>query len=612
MPSSAPLPGPANPASTGPIPHRWPRWLGGWPGLALVVMLLCLLLGSCSPDTWRSLRVKSEVATVSQIVDSILSDPKTFNYPLSQESPNVFGLIYEGLIGSNGLTGDLEPALAESWQISPDQKTITFTLRPDLRWSDGEPLTVDDVVFTYNQVYFNEAIPTDARDILRVGEERVLPTVKAVGDRQVQVQVPSPFAPLLRNMGLPILPKHSLEASIQALDSEGNPRFLSLWGTDTDPQQIIGNGAYTLADYKTGQRVVFAANPHYWRKDAQGQQQPYIERFVWKIVESRDTQLVKFRSGDLDVAEPMRPEDFPLLKQEEKRGNFTVYVGGPRPGTVFLAFNLNKASRNGKPLVDPVKSAWFNSLAFRQAIAYGIDRQGIIDTVYRGLGAPINSPISVQSPYGLSPEEGLPTYDYNPGKSRELLLGAGFQYNSAEELLDQDGNRVEFTLITNSENSIRVNMCTRIQQDLANLGIKVNFNPIAFNVLVDKLDDSLDWDVHVLGFTGGVEPNSGSNIWQPDGGLHTFNQSKPDLEGWESSEWEREIGRLYIEAAQELDESKRKALYGETQKIAQEQLPFIQLVNELGMSAVRNPIDPIQYSDLSGALWNLYELRVTP
>ncbi|MGA1473954.1 MAG: ABC transporter substrate-binding protein [Prochlorothrix sp.] len=575
-------------------------------------MLLCLLLGSCSPDTWRSLRVKSEVATVSQIVDSILSDPKTFNYPLSQESPNVFGLIYEGLIGSNGLTGDLEPALAESWQISPDQKTITFTLRPDLRWSDGEPLTVDDVVFTYNQVYFNEAIPTDARDILRVGEERVLPTVKAVGDRQVQVQVPSPFAPLLRNMGLPILPKHSLEASIQALDSEGNPRFLSLWGTDTDPQQIIGNGAYTLADYKTGQRVVFAANPHYWRKDAQGQQQPYIERFVWKIVESRDTQLVKFRSGDLDVAEPMRPEDFPLLKQEEKRGNFTVYVGGPRPGTVFLAFNLNKASRNGKPLVDPVKSAWFNSLAFRQAIAYGIDRQGIIDTVYRGLGAPINSPISVQSPYGLSPEEGLPTYDYNPGKSRELLLGAGFQYNSAEELLDQDGNRVEFTLITNSENSIRVNMCTRIQQDLANLGIKVNFNPIAFNVLVDKLDDSLDWDVHVLGFTGGVEPNSGSNIWQPDGGLHTFNQSKPDLEGWESSEWEREIGRLYIEAAQELDESKRKALYGETQKIAQEQLPFIQLVNELGMSAVRNPIDPIQYSDLSGALWNLYELRVTP
>lgn len=586
------------------------RWQ--WPSLGVMVLVLCLLISSCSPEAWRSLRVKAEVATVPQVIDSTLSDPKTFNYPLSQESPNVFGLIYDGLIGSNGLTGDLEPALAESWEISPDQKTLTFTLRPDLRWSDGEPLTVEDVVFTYNQVYFNEAIPTDARDILRVGEARVLPTVSAVGDRQVQVQVPSPFAPLLRNMGLPILPKHSLEASIQELDSQGNPRFLSLWGTDTDPKTVVANGAYTLAEYKTGQRVVFTANPYYWRKDEQGQQLPYIKRFVWKIVESRDTQLVKFRSGDLDITEPMRPEDFPLLKQEEKRGNFTVYVGGPRPGTVFLAFNLNQASRNGKPLVDPVKSAWFNTLNFRQAVAYGLDRQAMINTVYRGLGAPINSPISIQSPYGLSPEEGLPVYDYNLEKARNLLLEAGFQYNSQGELLDSAGNRVEFNLITNAENSIRVSVCTRIQQDLAKLGMKVNFTPIAFNVLVDKLDDSLDWETHVLGFTGGVEPNSGSNIWQPDGGLHTFNQSKPDLEGWQVSAWEKQIGQLYIEAAQELDEKRRKILYGETQKIAQEQLPFVQLVNELGMSAVRNTIGPIQYSDLSGALWNLHELQVEP
>nr|WP_225884084.1 ABC transporter substrate-binding protein [Prochlorothrix hollandica] len=587
-------------------------WRGLWWGLGLGVALVCLLVSSCSPERFQALRFKADVTAVPQIVDSVLSDPKTFNYALSQESPNVFGLIYEGLIGSNGLTGELEPALAETWSISPDQKTITFTLRPDLRWSDGEPLTVEDVVFTYNEIYFNEAIPTDTRDILRVGDDRLLPTVTAVGDRQIQVQVPSPFAPLLRNMGLPILPRHSLADSVRELDADGQPRFLSLWGTDTEPQTVVCNGAYTLADYKTSQRVVFQANPYYWRKDAQGQPLPYIDRFVWKVVESRDTQLLKFRSGDLDIAEPMRPEDFSLLKREEERGNFTVYVGGPRPGTVFLAFNLNQASRGGKPLVDPIKSAWFNTLAFRQAVAYGLDRQGIIDTVYRGLGAPINSPISVQSPYGLSPEEGLPVYSYDPDRARSLLLSAGFQYNDAGELLDSQGNRVRFTLITNAENSIRVNMGSRIQQDLAKLGMQVDFTPIAFNVLVDKLDDSLDWETHLLGFTGGVEPNSGSNIWQPDGGLHTFNQGKPDLEGWQVSDWEQEIGQLYIQAAQELDETQRKVLYGQTQIIAQEQLPFVQLVNELGMSAVRNPIQPIQYSDLSGALWNLYELTLNP
>ncbi|KKI99489.1 hypothetical protein PROH_12895 [Prochlorothrix hollandica PCC 9006 = CALU 1027] len=203
-------------------------------------------------------------------------------------------------------------------------------------------------------------------------------------------------------------------------------------------------------------------------------------------------------------------------------------------------------------------------------------------------------------------------YSYDPDRARSLLLSAGFQYNDAGELLDSQGNRVRFTLITNAENSIRVNMGSRIQQDLAKLGMQVDFTPIAFNVLVDKLDDSLDWETHLLGFTGGVEPNSGSNIWQPDGGLHTFNQGKPDLEGWQVSDWEQEIGQLYIQAAQELDETQRKVLYGQTQIIAQEQLPFVQLVNELGMSAVRNPIQPIQYSDLSGALWNLYELTLNP
>lgn len=581
--------------------YRWGIRLG------FVAIVFSFILSSCGLAAFRTSN-----ASTSQIVDSVLSDPKTFNYPLNNAAPHVFGLIYEGLIGINGMTGELEPALAESWEVSEDQKTITFTLREGLRWSDGEPLTIDDVLFTYNDIYFNEAIPTDTRDILRVGVDRVLPTVEQVGDRQIQVSVPTPFAPLLRNMGLYILPKHALEEAVNTLDAEGNSRFIAMWGTDTDPQEIVCNGAYTLESYVTNQRVVFRRNPYYWRQDESGNQQPYIERFVWKVVENKDTQLLKFRSGDLDVSEPMRPEDFPLLKKEEKRGNFNVYVGGPRPGTVFLAFNLNTAQRDGQPLVDPIKSRWFNSVEFRQAVAYGIDRQTMVDTVYRGLGAPINSHISSQSPYYLLPEEGLPVYDYNPDKAKQLLLEAGFRYNDNDELLDWEGNRVRFTLITNSENTIRTALAVRIQQDLTKLGIQVDFTPIAFTLLVDKLGNTLDWDAHILGFTGGVEPNSGSNIWQPDGGLHTFNQNKPDLVDWQASEWEEEIGQLYIQAAAELDDAKRKVLYGKAQVIVQENLPFIQLVNELSMSAVRNTIQPIQYSDLGGALWNLYELNVTP
>ena len=568
-----------------------------------VGIALSLLMVSCTPPVLKVARENN------QVIVSVLSDPKTFNYALNQESPNIFGITYEGLITTHGITGEIIPASAESWQISPDQKTITFTLREGLRWSDGEPLTVDDVIFTYNEIYFNEAIPTDSRDILRIGDDRVLPTLKVVGDRQIQVQVSEPFAPLLRNMGLPILPKHKLAESIHTLDSEGNPQFLSMWGNDTAPQEIVCNGPCMLESYATAEQVVFKRNPYYWRKDQVGQSLPYLDRYRWRIVENQNTSLLKFRSGELDGAS-LRPEDFSLLKKQEKVGNFKIYTGGPSASTSFLAFNLNQAKRKGKPLVDPIKSRWFRTLEFRQAVAYAIDRQSIIDTVYRGLGVPIDSNISIQSPYYLSPAEGLPVYDYNPEKAKELLLKAGFSYNDQGALLDWDQNVVEFTLITNSGNLIRESTAVRIKQDLEQIGIKVNVSAIAFNLLVNKLDDSLDWEVHLLGFTGGIEPNSGSNIWQPDGGLHTFNQSKPDLGNWQVSEWETQIGQLYVQGARELDDQKRKAIYGKAQIIAQEQVPFIQLVNQMSMAAVRNRFEEIQFSDLEGAFWNLEEIKV--
>ena len=568
-----------------------------------VGIALSLLMGSCTPPV---LKVTGES---NQVIVSVLSDPKTFNYALNQESPNIFGITYEGLINTHGITSEIIPALAESWQISPDKKTITFTLREGLRWSDGEPLTVDDVIFTYNEIYFNEAIPTDSRDILRVGDDRVLPTLKVVGDRQIQVQVSEPFAPLLRNMGLPILPKHKLAESIHTLDSEGNPKFLSMWGNDTAPQEIVCNGPFMLESYNTAEQVVFKRNPYYWDKDEAGQSLPYLDRYRWRIVENQNTSLLKFRSGELDAAS-LRPEDFSLLKKQEKVGNFKIYTGGPSASTSFLAFNLNQGKRKGKPLVDPIKSRWFRTLEFRQAIAYAIDRQSIIDTVYRGLGVPIDSNISIQSPYYLSPAEGLPVYNFNPEKAKQLLLKAGFQYDDQGTLLDWDNNVVEFTLITNSGNLIRESTAVRIKQDLAQIGIQVNVSAIAFNLLVNKLDDSLDWEVHLLGFTGGIEPNSGSNIWQPDGGLHTFNQSKPDLENWQVSAWETQIGQLYVQGARELDDQKRKEIYGKAQAIAQEQVPFIQLVNQMTMAAVRNRFEEIQFSDLEGPFWNLDEIKV--
>ncbi|MBD1923632.1 ABC transporter substrate-binding protein [Microcoleus sp. FACHB-831] len=574
----------------------------------LLAFTSAIALTSCNPT-----QLKSKAASVSQIVVSILSDPKTFNYPLNQESPNIFGLTYEGLITENG-RGEIEPALAQSWKISPDKKSIVFTLREGLKWSDGEPLTVDDVVFTYNDIYLNEEIPTDARDILRIGKSRALPGVRKLDELRVEFTIPEPFAPFLRTSGLPILPAHALQKAVKTKNKDGKPIFLTTWGIDTPPEKIIFNGSYVLENYTTSERVSFRRNPNYWRKDSNGNPQPYIERLVWQIVESTDTSFLQFRSGGLDSL-GVSPDFFSLLKREEKRGKFTVYNGGPASGTTFISFNQNKGQRNGKPLVDPIKSRWFNTPAFRQAVAYALDRQRMINNIFRGLGELQNSPLSVQSPYYISPKEGLKVYDYNPEKAKELLLGAGFKYNDQGQLFDDQGNRVSFSLITNAGNKIREAMGSQVMQDLGKIGIQVDFNPIAFGVLVDKLSNSLDWECYLLGFTGGVEPNDGANAWSPEGGLHSFNQ-KPQkgqqpITGREVADWEQKIGDLYIQAAGELDEAKRKAIYAQTQQITQEYLPAIYLVNPLAMSAVRDRIQGIEYSALNGALWNIHELKLT-
>jgi len=570
----------------------------------LLVAVLCVALSGCNPSV-----LKTTATPTPQIVRSVLSDPKTFNYVLNQESPNIFGLTYEGLVSQNPITGEFEPALAESWEA--EDLKIVFTLRDGLQWSDGEPLTVDDVIFSYNDLFLNEDIPTNVRDSLRIGQSQEFPTVKKLDNRRVEFTIPEPFAPFLGAAELAILPAHSLRQSVESKDSEGKPKFISQWGVDTPPEQIIVNGPYKLKSYSTNQRVIFERNPYYWRKDSQGNSQPYIQEIVWEIVEKQDTSILQFRSGGLDAI-AVSPDSFSLLKREEERGEFTIYNGGPAYGTGFIFFNLNTGKRAGKPLVKEEKSRWFNNVKFRQAVAYGIDRQRMINNIYRGLGKPQNSPISVQSPFY---DDSLKGYNYNPEKAKTLLREAGFQYDRQNQLEDDRGNRVRFTLMTNSGNQVREGMAAQIAQDLGKIGIKVDLDPIAFGVLVDKLSNSLEWECCLLGLTGGNEPNDGANVWFPNGNLHMFNQKpqpgKKPLEGRKVADWEKKIAQLYIQAARELDVEKRKAIYAETQQIVEEYVPFIYLVNPLSLTAVRDRIQEIQYSALLGPFWNIYELQLT-
>lgn len=571
-------------------------------------MLLLIPLTACNPST-----LLANPDQPPQLVISILSDPKTFNPVLSGDktSSDVGRMLFDGLVRENPITGEIEPALAESWEISANKLEIIYTLRPNLKWSDGHPLTVDDVLFTYNQLYLNPEIPTGTRDILRIGQNGALPKVTKINDRQIKFTIPEPFAPLLGATSAAILPAHILRETVEQKDQDGKLQFLSTWTVDTPPEKIVANSAYKIASYTTVQRLVFEANPYYWKNDIKNdiatENLPHIKKVVWQVVESTDNALLEFRSGNLDAL-AVSAQNFSLLKKEEDRGNFTIYNGGAAYGTTFITFNLNQGQKNGNPVVNPIKSRWFNEVNFRQAVSYALNRERMIKNIFRGLGEPQVSDISKQSPYYY---DGLPGYPYNPEKAKKLLLAAGFSYDKQDQLLDQEGNRVSFTLNTNTGSPAAEAIGNQIEEDLGEIGIKVNFKTINFNVLIGKTDSSLDWECILLGFTGSNEPNSGFNLWSPDGSLHMFNQSVPGLEGRVIADWEAEIGRLYIEGARELDIEKRKAIYAQVQQLSSEKLPLIYLINPYSLTAVRNTIEGVEYSALGGAFWNLDQLKIT-
>ncbi|NJK35279.1 MAG: ABC transporter substrate-binding protein [Oscillatoriales cyanobacterium SM2_2_1] len=547
-----------------------------------------------------------------RLVLSLLGDPKTFNPVLVTDAGSgaVLSPIFEGLLSVDGVTGELIPNLAEQWKISDGGKRIEFILRPGLQWSDGVPLTADDVMFSF-AVITHPRVPSSLRDVLRIGENRVFPTLTKLDQRRVVFQLPETFAPFLRAIGgMEVLPRHILGDALKNTNSKGEPQFLQAWSLQEPLANIIGTGPYLMRTYRPGERVIYDRNPNYWKKG-----QPFINGMVFQILENLDTWLLRFRSRELDVYS-LRPEDFELLKIAERRDRFKIYNSGPTTTQLFLMYNLNQGRdpETNRPFVDPIKSRWFNSLPFRQAIAHAINRPRMVDTIFRGLGELQNSPIPPISPYYLAPEQGLKVYDYDLERAKKLLQEAGFRYDAQGRLRDADNNEVRFTVQTNAGNTVRAQVGSQIKESLEQIGITVDFNAIDFNVLIEKMDRSKQWEAIIMGFGSSVEPHSLINLWATDGNLHIFNQGaklgEPAIPGYESAPWEQEIEALMIAGAREVDEAKRRQIYAQYQQKIQENLPLTYLVAQLSLTAVRDRLEGVRPSVLGGVLWNIDELKL--
>ena len=504
---------------------------------------------------------------------ALAGDAKTFNPVMAQETTStaVIGVLFNGLTKTNVKTLLPEPDLAERWEVDSTGTKWKFYIRKDAKWFDGKPVTADDVVFTYNQIYYNPDIPSSAKDILTVEGKKFI--VKKIDTHTVEFIIPKPFAPFLQAVGQPILPKHVLEKSVK------NKTFTSTWGINTPPEKLIGTGPYRLKKYVIGQFAEYERNPYYWEKDPKGQKIPYIPKIKAQIIGDPDVRLVKFLTGETDYY-GVRASDLPELVPKAKEKDFTIYNLGATPSTLFVVFN-----QNPKAPIPKYKLKWFQNTKFRQAISYATDRKGIINIAYNGLAYPIYTAVTPAN-RRLFDENYYPKYPFNLKKAKQLLLSIGFHEGKDGYLYDKEGHKLSFTLITNSGNKEREIIGNILKDDLKKIGIEVNFQAIDFNNLVTRLMSNYDWEAVIIGLTGSMDPYFGQNVWLSSGHLHMWypNQKKP------ATEWEAKIDELFQKAAVELNPKKRDELYKKAFKILGEQQPMIFIAAPEELLAVKNKL----------------------
>ena len=463
---------------------------------------------------------------------SAISDPKGWNAVTSHESSTsqYTSIMMRGLIDIDPNTSAIVPELARSWALSEDGLEIIFHLRRGLRWSDGEPFTADDVLFTFNDLYYNLDVDTDTRDILQLPDD-TFPEFEKIDDYTIRVSLSVPFRPILTALGGSIMPKHVLADSVHKLNPDVPAgQFNSTWTLDTDLSELVGMGPFIVESYFAGQGVTLRRNPYYYHVDPNGVQLPYLDRYVILTVENQDVSLLKFRNQELDAFSP-RALDLPVITEEADTKNFTVLVKPDVPvfGTSWIGINQDYGLAEG---TNENLRTLFRDLRFRKAVAHSVDKETIIRNVYNGLAVPQWSPVSYLSPFyagrsfyaGPVTEEDAVVYEFDPTRTMSLLDEIGIIDRNDDGWRDfEDGTTVEIEFNTNP-NTTRESICLIVTDDLRAAGLDVTFQPLEFNTLVDRLMSSTIQMV-LLGLSGSSEPNGGANIYRSTGGLHFWHYS---------------------------------------------------------------------------------------
>jgi len=474
---------------------------------------------------------------------------------------NVTNVIFARLVDWDS-QGKLVPGLAESWTVSPDGKTYTIKLRPNLKFSDGSPLTAEDVAFTltvlYDPKYDGDTDITLAHisggDDYKQGKADSVSGLKVVDPLTLQVTTTQPGATTLQKIGGPVLSKAYYGKGYQ----RGNLDYLrTLHG------KPLGNGPYVYDKYIPGQEIRFHANTNYYRGV------PPTPRFIYRVT-NPSTNFQLFQTGDTDYDACTYPPDD--IEQLKLLGFANINLYGSSDYSK-IEFNLKR------PALQDAK--------VRQALIYGLDRQKLIDVVYQGYGTVAIEPISpISWAYNT---EGVNPYKFDPAQAKKLLDEAGWKTGS-DGIRVKDGKRLELTLLV-SKKVLNDALIPIAKEDYQKIGVLLKPQVVDFNALMSQRKAG-NYDLASF---------STSTLNDPHDGVWDFYSTEAAVQGYHNAE----VDKLINEGNATLDIEKRKPIYHELYKVLANDPPVILLGNRKILSASSARVTgfkPDIYNGLTGSL----------
>ena len=480
------------------------------------------------------------------VVEGNFSDVRTFNSMLSSDtaSNQNIGLMFDGLLNYNKADGSLIPALAASLpQQSSDGLTYTFKLRSGLKFSDGHSLTSDDVKFTYQLAYDPQY--KDFKSPRRGDLSKYIASIDTPDPQTVVIKTTQVFAPFLANHALyGILPKHVL----------GNMTGAELNTADFNSGPTVSNGAFKFVSWEKGQQVTMARNDNYWAGPA------YLDQWIYKVLPDSVAVTNQLKTGEIDIG-PIDPGQYDALNGVDTitRTEFPV------PTFTFYAYQLDPAKPAGQ---------LFQDKQVRQALLYALDRQSIVKAIFFNHGVVANS---VEPPTSWAyKDKPQVVIGFDKAKAESMLDAAGWTKGS-DGMRAKGGTKLKFTMITNAGNKQRESMLTYMQQAWSAIGVEATPSLIQFPQLVSQIVDIRTFDMFLVGFNWGADPDesplytSANAVAGGFNGAHFMND---------------QVDGILNQALSTLDKNKRKQLYSQFQDIMSDEQPSPVLLFNTGIWGV--------------------------